>query len=112
MSHTPAPWIMEHNEESGKITVWAGSAIQERHTGIYDSAGEMEIYDCVYNDSESDKEFIANAQLIAAAPELLEALKLYQNTIAALREVPVLIAEKLALAHVMADKAISKAEGK
>lgn len=74
--HTPKPWIFEHDQEEGTITIWAGSAIEERHTGMYDSAGEMQLYTACYGDCEGDKELIANAHLVAAAPYLLEALEL------------------------------------
>lgn len=75
MSHTPAPWIVEHDEDKGTVQIWAGSAIEDRHKGTWSSVGCMNLYNAVYNDSEGDKECLANARLIAAAPDLLEALK-------------------------------------
>lgn len=92
MSHTPGEWFLHVNQAHNDFS------ITNEDDDVVIASTPIRNIDDVY--------------LLAAAPELLEALKLYQNTIAALREVPVLIAEKLALAHVMADKAISKAEGK
>lgn len=65
-THTELPWILEHDEDEGSVKIWAGSAIEERHTGMYDSAGEMELYSSVYGEEE-DAECLANAQFIVEA---------------------------------------------
>ena len=80
IKHTPLPWIWEHNEEEQTLTIWAGTAIEERHNGIYQSAGEMQIYDCIYGDGDkSEDEFFANVEHIVhcvnAHDELVRALK-------------------------------------
>ncbi len=58
MKHTPAPWNL------GTETLIVRSANRENH-----------IADCGISYSLSDNEMKANAVLIAAAPELLEALE-------------------------------------
>lgn len=67
--HTPTPWILEEGED-GQLTIWAGSAITERETGIYSSAGEMQIYDF----PEPDEECQANAEFIVRACNAHEVL--------------------------------------
>jgi len=61
MPYTPGPWTI--NEKWPTEVVSAKGAICETDAGAPESVEEME----------------ANARLIAAAPELLEALKAYQR---------------------------------
>jgi hypothetical protein len=100
-SHTPGPWTVE---ECWSQTCGAGHQIKECR-----------------GDEYSD-EFAANARLIAAAPDLLEALRTIWKMIAkgqlkrdtsndsepdwALRQIPFVLALK------QAQMAIAKAEGK
>lgn len=75
MKHTKTPWITEHDEESGDIKIWAGSAIEERHTGCYQAAGEMNLYSVVFNDGcPGDEESIANAHHIVKCVNAHDAL--------------------------------------
>lgn len=111
--HTQGPWIVEHDKEWGNITIWAGSAIEERHSGSYPSAGEMNIYTSCYGDHESDEELIANARLIVAAPDLLEAAKGLIETIGAYElEAEIDSGEEDEGAVRLMKAAIAKAEGK
>jgi hypothetical protein len=59
MKHTPGPWIIDrsHKVDRDGTTIWADDVI---------------IADCVPDQHENHK---ANAHLIAAAPDLLEAMK-------------------------------------
>ena len=71
MSHTPGPW--EAIDDRQVVT------LAEVETGRTYGYGCENDFVCDLNDSEyhqyrSDKEQAANARLIAAAPELLEAL--------------------------------------
>ena len=63
--HTPGPWLVHDSyDEDQKIIVWDGD--EQAHKPICDMG---EIGDMNYADE------LANAKLIAAAPDLLEALK-------------------------------------
>lgn len=74
-SHTPGPWEVRHARESGSFTkdwreVWAGRHCVVSPSGFQRSYdGEAET---VYGVRISD----ADANLIAAAPEMLAALKM------------------------------------
>jgi hypothetical protein len=61
MSHTPGPWILDYDRGSTRdiLSKAHGSICMVRRAGRHDSAT-----------------FLANAKLIAAAPELLEAAKM------------------------------------
>lgn len=65
MSHTPAPWILDTKERFGNIKT---NIMTEEGYAIADIAIN-------YSSIEDEKEHEANANLIIAAPELLEALK-------------------------------------
>lgn len=91
-NHTPAPWILDYDKGIGRdvLSLKHGGICTVRRAGRHD-----------------DATFKANADLIAAAPELLEALKeLYEYT----RKLTML-REGLD-ACTKARAAINKAEGK
>jgi hypothetical protein len=67
---TQGEWIIEHDENCGDVTLWAGSAIEERESGMYDAAGEIKLYEAVYRECENDGEMLANADFIAHAPQM------------------------------------------
>jgi hypothetical protein len=75
--HTPGPWMLE--------TVRTSSGICHK-IGAFPSRGARETtYACVYDDGLSTQlhptpELLANARLIAAAPDLLEALKCIETS--------------------------------
>lgn len=96
---TQGEWIAEHDEDEGDVTVWAGSAIDERHTGIYDTAGEMKLYSTVFGDSESDAELLANAAFIAAAPLMAATVAKQATIIEQQRAVMEMAREALWVAH-------------
>ena len=91
--HTPGPWSVGSN--SGHIETA--------------NAWRMSIAICYNKDSKADgvskEEFKANAQLIAAAPELLEALKEARSILATAEDV----SEHLSIKKI--DAAIAKATG-
>ena len=95
--HTPAPWTLEH-----------GTTQLEN---IWDSQGQFKIASFIYSANGYDETANANARLIAAAPELLEALELLQM---AIRSEGLLNATKrfsLCVADANARAAIAKAKG-
>lgn len=69
MAHTPGPWRVEINteEDADWARKWPTIVADE-----YEVVGT----EGLYGDIETD---IANARLIAAAPDLLEALKAYDQ---------------------------------
>src|SRR3954471_9167155 len=71
--HTPGPWILTENGSNNYITVESAG-----HTVIHqDDLGS--IPDEAYRKDAIGFEMLANAQLIAAAPDLLEALKSFRH---------------------------------
>lgn len=62
--HTPGPWIIEDITDDGQSVISAASKNWIDFARVW-----------VVTDESTDKEGEANARLIAAAPELLEALK-------------------------------------
>lgn len=67
-THTPGPWTVSWDEEDG----W--------NNHIY-SSPEDRVCFMAHGGPEKQPEFDANARLIAAAPDLLEALKLMRGTV-------------------------------
>lgn len=72
LKHTPGPWGLETVPTSCGICHKVGPFPPNRE-------GEKNRHACLYSDYPSpdnaaDRELLANARLIAAAPELLEAL--------------------------------------
>ena len=68
-THTPGPWLVWDSKGTARI---------DHTTGVYrqpDSSDEQIIALCDEDLSLSSDEQLANARLIAAAPELLEALE-------------------------------------
>jgi len=65
MSHTPRPWKIERHYDSGYKNISA-----QKHTALAQVVWCME-------DEDRSPECEANAYLIAAAPDLLEALQWY-----------------------------------
>ena len=68
-NHTPGPWLVWDSKGTARI---------DHTTGVYrqpDSSDEQIIALCDEDLSLSSDEQLANARLIAAAPELLEALQ-------------------------------------
>lgn len=87
--HTPGPWTVEDRTE---------------RLAIFPTVGDAEIASITWEDDEDEDVALADAHLIAAAPDLLEALKAF---VAA----PLDGAER-ADAFYAARAAIAKAEGR
>jgi len=64
MSHTPGPWTLKHRQ-SGEFTIDKGDWYIADTFGCCDANGFLD-----------DRESIANAHLIAAAPEMLNTLEI------------------------------------
>jgi hypothetical protein len=84
--HTPGPWHV---------------GVKQAHRIIYDQAGWAVADATVFHGRESQDEMIANARLIASAPDLLAALELIHANAA---ESPEWIRARI-------DAAIAKARG-
>jgi len=94
MSHTKGPWKVYFTKDGGKIIGIGdaeGAGVTDPHFGLWSSGEEQE----------------ANARLIAAAPDLLEACKAALSVIKA--NFPTEQSEFMALEKL--DAAIAKAEG-
>ena len=70
MKHTPGPWITRAGETNDKYGRTLGVVVDESNN---DGVSKAVCY--VSPESDITDEDVANAKLIAAAPELLEALK-------------------------------------
>lgn len=112
---TPSPWIYEHNEMSGNLDLWFGSSIQERETGMHDASGYISVSDCNYNECDGDRDQIANAAFIAAAPEtfqlLLEAVEAVGVLRSALKRQNDYGFHMAAWDHEIVNKALKSTEG-
>lgn len=112
VGHTPGPWIVEFSGTGGYDAMTGAWAIRK------DSVLIAEVDQSDYGQNHCDYEFHspeaeANARLIAAAPELLEALMEIHKL--SLCPTPNRIRDWSARVDVMADfarKAIAKAEGR
>lgn len=72
MSYTPGPWDFYHDKKANMISI-AGKSF-DREDDSYDKS-ICGIWAVNSGSSRSDAEHFSNAQLISAAPELLEALE-------------------------------------
>lgn len=76
--HTPGPWKWNSDPDMGGFHVYMGAAISKRSG--YESHQHLEMDFSIYpEDGEQWEEAKANTRLIAAAPELLEALVLLER---------------------------------
>ena len=64
MTHTPAPWIVEPDARAGSITVTHTDGHNRSHIAV---CPQMTL-------CEEHGSLLANARLIAAAPDLLDAI--------------------------------------
>ena len=94
---TPGPWTVTHDLDSYYVV--SGSVALAEVSRFSDDGGP------------TDTEQRANARLIAAAPELLEACKLFQAALTEYRLRDVKKRFSLCLADAAASNAIAKAEG-
>ena len=98
--HTPGPWTID---EFGYINA-GGQQIADVH--VYDSSNCMDCGQCEGHSVRNEPKlpYQANARLMAAAPELLEALRL-------LMEFSSGIGSHYSIAYSIAEKLIAKIEG-
>ena len=104
--HTPGPWIVTDSGSNGVTTVRTTKGDLSAVAQIYYAApyfGKME------EDSEANRQ--ANAALIAAAPDLLEALKALNDAVCALNAEQARALD-LVRPHLLARAGIAKAEGR
>lgn len=101
MSHTPGPWKVHHGDfVGGGKYLWVGSGKRIEHEKFYQ----------VHSGNPITEEQLANAHLVAAAPELLTALK---QAVRALNEVPGFMVGNTDSYRIAShcDRVIAKAEG-
>ncbi|KAA0970280.1 hypothetical protein FPY71_07070 [Aureimonas fodinaquatilis] len=72
--HTPGPWSVFIDDSGGQWTGWplSISAVNETDKTVVRTGGQ---WPYEWDNATSQREAVANAQLIAAAPDLLEVLK-------------------------------------
>lgn len=71
--HTKGPWSVEEDEDEGRIIIVMDTRIDS--PGYYTAIHEVVVADCIEPDEKGYDEALANANVMAAAPELYEALK-------------------------------------
>ncbi len=98
MTHTPGPWEI-FGEDNGGLPV---IRIEVSERDICEVRG---VWDREYITQELDRESHANARLISAAPDLLEALERWRDRLGSPGDV-----DLQTLLH-MTDAAIAKARG-
>lgn len=103
-NHTAGPW------ESQTVTI-AGDSLHDIKTGFGIYAGDDCICDLMNGEGWTDKEVEANAQLISAAPDLLEALQNALNVLAGLATGDLETINRDSNAIKQARAAIAKARG-
>lgn len=104
VKHTPGPWVDQPSKYRDGVLVVRANAPGGRILAEFGS-----------EDEPLDEIDQANARLIAAAPELLETLKILRNTVGDLRNgfsKSVDCARWVEQFQAAADRAISKAEGR
>lgn len=74
IKHTPGPWKWKSDEDMGGFHIYMATALKKR--SWYESHHHIEMDFTVYpEDGEQWEEAKANARLMAAAPDLLAALR-------------------------------------
>jgi hypothetical protein len=107
-THTPAPWVLTIS--SGMVEKTEHTIAEIGTTGSYRGA-VTRLQSAEHIDGIGKDELIANARLIAAAPDMLEALKALRDDVAKLKWGQPYPGRNHALMdHV--DVAIAKAEGR
>lgn len=99
MSHTPGPWILEGETRCG----------ESRNRTVVTSVGSSVVHLEQIIGNREEPQFLANARLIAAAPELLEACHKICKAIAFASEFN--LAKDLTDGYEACRAAIAKAEG-
>lgn len=96
-THTPGPWAVSIDDTGGNFSGWPSvQAAPERDVSVVHRAGFKQEF---WGDL-SQRECLANARLIAAAPDLLAALKAVVS-----------VADRKTTEFDQARAAIAKAEG-
>jgi hypothetical protein len=72
VTHTPGQWRLGYDEDAGLFALGMASYLEDH--GEYISIHFIELYDGVWPEDPEFDEAQANARLIAAAPQMLEAL--------------------------------------
>lgn len=100
MSHTPGPWVVDYDEMNGIYAVTDKPLRKQDGVQIFHSIKICAHDECSYMRTTED-ERMANATLIAAAPEMLAAL---QYTLSGISRIPYDVLDEIT-------KAIAKATG-
>jgi hypothetical protein len=107
MGHSPGPWRLRLYRGHKNKTAFAGEIIAKNGTAVYN--GPFAFWSL---QGRNEKQAIANAKLMAASPELLEALKILRNRFAAVAPSDEGLSEEDQKRLEIADDAIAKATGK
>jgi hypothetical protein len=106
IKHTPGPWPYQYTGDHKRILIGKG---------LVEGPGGYEVAE-VYSDDCPSEVAEANARLISAAPELLEACQLYRMFVEVMNDGPddsdkAMAEGFLVRAHALAKDAIAKANG-
>ena len=78
--HTPGPWLISHRR--GSQEAWISTHSKDTRLNYTQWDGFAVVYGCDESPKAGEEVMLANACLIAAAPELLAALSAYVQAVA------------------------------
>lgn len=78
---TPGPWVVDEDSNIDQIAVRIGTAVESPYC-----RDVSDLWACDIDESENNDQALANAHLIAAAPELYEELESLLDSLAATPE--------------------------
>jgi len=107
--HTPGPWKVVADDEWGGFEIRMGSRLE--NAGIFKAIHELKYADNTFEEEKNYAEAYANACLMAAAPDMLEALQMVRSLFVAVSQLSKATSGDQNIFETI-EKAIDKAEGR